>query len=102
MHFPAWLPEIAAAAPPLWLAISVTLAGLFLGFANLLYRLTGDVAPDTRRRLRVLVAGMVAGRGPVMVLEIAGLFGIPEGTVRSELFHAKRKLRAALDGRREE
>ena len=34
--------------------------------------------------------------------EIAGLFGIPEGTVRSELFHAQRKRRAALAGLREE
>jgi RNA polymerase sigma-70 factor (ECF subfamily) len=28
--------------------------------------------------------------------EIAGILGIPEGTVRSEVFHARRRLRTLL------
>ena len=28
--------------------------------------------------------------------EIAGILGIPEGTVRSEVFHARRRLRVLL------
>lgn len=64
-----------------------------------------------RGRLAAALAALPERQRLVVVLfevegyahgEIAGLFGIPEGTVRSELFHAKRKLRAALDGLREE
>ena len=64
-----------------------------------------------RERLAAALAALPERQRLVVVLfevegyahgEIAGLFGIPEGTVRSELFHAKRKLRAALDGLREE
>ncbi|MBL8214186.1 MAG: PDZ domain-containing protein [Bryobacterales bacterium] len=80
LHFPDWLPQLTAAGLPVWLAASLTLAGLLLGFANLLHRLRGDVGPDTQRRLRLLVAGMLAGRGPIMVLELAGLFGLPESS----------------------
>jgi RNA polymerase sigma-70 factor (ECF subfamily) len=29
--------------------------------------------------------------------EIAGMLGIPEGTVRSEVFHGRRRLRALLE-----
>ena len=38
----------------------------------------------------------VEGRGPA---EAARVLGVPEGTVRSRLFHARRQLRAALDRR---
>jgi len=31
-------------------------------------------------------------------VEVAGIVGVPEGTVRTRLFHAKRKLRALLGG----
>jgi len=34
--------------------------------------------------------------------EIAGVLGIPEGTVRSEVFHARRRLRALLVNWKEE
>ena len=73
-----------------------------------------DQAADARvrrGRLAAALAGLPERQRLVVVLfevegyahgEIAGLFGIPEGTVRSELFHAKRKLRTALDGLREE
>ena len=31
-------------------------------------------------------------------VEVAAIVGVPEGTVRTRLFHAKRKLREALEG----
>ena len=58
-------------------------------------------------RLRTALAGLPERQRMVVVLfdaegwahaEIGGLLGIPEGTVRSELFHARRALRRSLEG----
>jgi len=72
----------------------------------------GGPRPDTtaeRRalseRLRQALAELPERRRVAVVLfdvegyshaEIAGILGIPEGTVRSEVFHARRRLRALL------
>ena len=34
--------------------------------------------------------------------EIAALLGVPEGTVRADVFHARRRLRAVLGGKENE
>ena len=56
-------------------------------------------------RLRVALAELPERRRKAVVLfdvegyshaEIAGILGIPEGTVRSEVFHARRRLRTLL------
>jgi RNA polymerase sigma-70 factor (ECF subfamily) len=56
-------------------------------------------------RLRAALAELPPRRRTAVVLfdvegyshaEIAGMLGIPEGTVRSEVFHARRRLRALL------
>lgn len=56
-------------------------------------------------RLRAALADLPARRRAAVVLfdvegyshaEIAGILGIPEGTVRSEVFHARRRLRTLL------
>ena len=58
-------------------------------------------------RLRVALAGLPERQRMVVMLfdaegwahgEIGGLLGIPDGTVRSELHHARRALRQALAG----
>lgn len=68
-------------------------------------------AAEQRERLRSGLAGLPERQRLVVVLfevdgyahaEIAQLLGLPEGTVRSDLFHAKRRLRVALDSLREE
>jgi len=72
----------------------------------------GGPRPDTDalrnelgERLRTALAELPARRRTAVVLfdvegyshaEIAGMLGIPEGTVRSEVFHARRRLRALL------
>ena len=78
----------------------------------------GGPRPDTtaeRRalseRLREALAELPERRRVAVVLfdvegyshaEIAGILGIPEGTVRSEVFHARRRLRALLADWKEE
>jgi RNA polymerase sigma-70 factor (ECF subfamily) len=78
----------------------------------------GGPRPDTtaeRRalgeRLRQALAELPERRRIAVVLfdvegyshaEIAGVLGIPEGTVRSEVFHARRRLRALLADWKEE
>jgi RNA polymerase sigma-70 factor (ECF subfamily) len=63
-------------------------------------------AVERRARLRAALAQLPERQRLAVVLfevegyahgEIAQLLGIPEGTARSELFHAKRKLRVLLD-----
>ena len=58
-------------------------------------------------RLRVALAGLPERQRMVVMLfdaegwahaEIGGLLGIPDGTVRSELHHARRALRQSLEG----
>ncbi len=72
----------------------------------------GGPRPDTDalrselgERLRTALAELPPRRRTAVVLfdvegyshaEIAGMLGIPEGTVRSEVFHARRRLRALL------
>jgi RNA polymerase sigma-70 factor (ECF subfamily) len=72
----------------------------------------GGPRPDTDalrselgEHLRAALAELPARRRTAVVLfdvegyshaEIAGMLGIPEGTVRSEVFHARRRLRALL------
>lgn len=60
---------------------------------------------DLRERLRVALAGLPERQRMAITLfdvegyphaEIAGILGIPEGTVRSDVFHARRALREAL------
>lgn len=78
----------------------------------------GDPSPERetdrallRRRLREALATLPERQRMAVTLfdaegyahaEIAALLGIPEGTVRSDVFHARRALRAALAGFREE
>jgi len=78
----------------------------------------GGPRPDTtaeRRalgdRLRQALAELPERRRVAVVLfdvdgyshaEIAAVLGIPEGTVRSEVFHARRRLRALLADWKEE
>ena len=75
-------------------------------------RATDRAGPDThtlrselRRQLSEALATLPERQRTVAVLfevegyahaEIAALLGMPEGTVRSDLFHARRRLRAAL------
>ena len=72
----------------------------------------GGPRPDTEavrselgERLRAALAELPERRRTAVVLfdvegyshaEIAGILGIPEGTVRSEVFHGRRRLRALL------
>lgn len=72
----------------------------------------GGPRPDTEavrselgEHLRAALAQLPPRRRMAVVLfdvegyshaEIAGMLGIPEGTVRSEVFHARRRLRALL------
>jgi RNA polymerase sigma-70 factor (ECF subfamily) len=72
----------------------------------------GGPRPDTEavrselgERLRAALAELPPRRRAAVVLfdvegyshaEIAEMLGIPEGTVRSEVFHARRRLRALL------
>lgn len=78
----------------------------------------GGPRPDTDteraalgERLRAALALLTPRRRMAVVLfdvegyshgEIAGILGIPEGTVRSEVFHARRQLRAQLQDWKEE
>jgi len=94
-------------------------------FGPWLLRIVSNAATDRRRRRTVrrvepLDPGLAAG-GPLAELperrrvavvlfdvegyshaEIAAVLGIPEGTVRSEVFHARRRLRALLVDWKEE
>ncbi|HEV8398540.1 MAG TPA: RNA polymerase sigma factor [Gemmatimonadales bacterium] len=63
------------------------------------------VRNELGERLRAALAELPPRRRTAVVLfdvegyshaEIAGMLGIPEGTVRSEVFHARRRLRALL------
>src|SRR6266705_250359 len=85
-------------------------------FGPWLLRIVANAATDRRRRRTVrrvepLDPGLVAGgarpdrtaerralaqRLREALAEIADVLGIPEGTVRSEVFHARRRLRALL------
>lgn len=78
----------------------------------------GGTRPDVEaeraalgERLRTALAQLSPRRRTAVVLfdvegyahgEIAGILGIPEGTVRSEVFHARRQLRALLQDWKEE
>lgn len=62
-------------------------------------------------RLRAALAELPERRRTAVVLfdvegyshaEIAGILGIPEGTVRSEVFHGRRRLRALLEDWKEQ
>lgn len=62
-------------------------------------------AADIRERLRAALATLPERQRMALTLfdvegyphaEIAGILGIPEGTVRSDVFHARRTLRALL------
>ncbi|MBS1825413.1 MAG: SpoIIE family protein phosphatase [Acidobacteria bacterium] len=75
VHFPLWLPALQSARLPVWLWVGMAWFSMLLGFANLIYRLLGETAPDTRRRLRVLLTGMVLGRGPLLIVDIVGMLG---------------------------
>jgi RNA polymerase sigma-70 factor (ECF subfamily) len=66
---------------------------------------------DLRGRLAAALAGLPERQRLALVLfevegyahaEIGKVLGIPEGTARSEVFHARRKLRATLGEQREE
>ena len=66
---------------------------------------TEAVRSELAERLRAALAELPPRRRTAVVLfdvegyshaEIAGILGIPEGTVRSEVFHARRRLRALL------
>ena len=66
---------------------------------------TDAVRSELGERLRAALAELPPRRRTAVVLfdvegyshaEIAGMLGIPEGTVRSEVFHARRRLRALL------
>jgi len=66
---------------------------------------TDAVRSELGERLRAALAELSARRRTAVVLfdvegyshaEIAEMLGIPEGTVRSEVFHARRRLRALL------
>lgn len=56
-------------------------------------RLRSALAELPERRRKAVVLFDVEGYSHA---EIAGILGIPEGTVRSEVFHARRRLRALL------
>ncbi|MBL8218608.1 MAG: PDZ domain-containing protein, partial [Bryobacterales bacterium] len=75
LHYPEYLPPLLSARMPRAVWIPVALLSVSLGFANLIYRTLGETNPDTRRRLRLLLTGMVLGRGPMLVLDTAALFG---------------------------
>lgn len=62
-------------------------------------RLAAALATLTPRRQLAVVLFDVEGYAHG---EIAGILGIPEGTVRSEVFHARRQLRALLQDWKEE
>jgi RNA polymerase sigma-70 factor (ECF subfamily) len=64
------------------------------------------VQKELGERLRAALAELPERRRTAVVLfdvegyshaEIAGILGIPEGTVRSEVFHGRRRLRALLE-----
>lgn len=64
------------------------------------------VRSELGERLRAALAELPERRRTAVVLfdvegyshaEIAGILGIPEGTVRSEVFHGRRRLRALLE-----
>jgi RNA polymerase sigma-70 factor (ECF subfamily) len=61
-------------------------------------RLTAALAELPERQRVAVVLFDVEGYSHA---EIAALLDIPEGTVRSEVFHARRRLRGALGGERE-
>jgi RNA polymerase sigma-70 factor (ECF subfamily) len=75
--------------------------------------MTPDVAADQaliRTRLETALAGLPERQRTALVLfevegyahaEIAALLGGPEGTVRSDVFHGRRRLRAVLGDREE-
>ncbi|MBL8178038.1 MAG: SpoIIE family protein phosphatase [Bryobacterales bacterium] len=75
LHYPGHLPLLQSVRMPGPLWVAASLLALGLGFANLIYRMLGESHADTRRRLRVLIAGMVLGRGPLLFLEVTALFG---------------------------
>lgn len=77
LHFPDWLPAAQAVQIPTDIGVILTWAVVLLGLANLIYRLAGETAPDTQRRLRLFLAGTLLGRGPLLLLDIAFLFGRP-------------------------
>jgi RNA polymerase sigma-70 factor (ECF subfamily) len=72
-------------------------------FGPWLLRIVANAATDRRRRRSVrrtaLVLFDVEGYSHA---EIAAILGIPEGTVRSEVFHGRRRLRALLGDWKEE
>jgi RNA polymerase sigma-70 factor (ECF subfamily) len=62
-------------------------------------RLRSALAELPERRRTAVVLFDVEGYSHA---EIAGILGVPEGTVRSEVFHARRRLRALLADWREQ
>jgi len=77
LHAPAWLPAAQAWQTPTSVLLVLIWSATLVAIANLVYRLAGETHPDTRRRLRLLLAGMLIGRGPLLFLDIASLFGRP-------------------------
>lgn len=66
----------------------------------------GEEACDEVRRLREALSGLPSDQRAVLTLhylegmkleEIAGVLGIPAGTVKSRLFHAREQLRRVLE-----
>ena len=62
-------------------------------------RLRGALAELPARRRMAVVLFDVEGYSHA---EIAGILGIAEGTVRSEVFHARRRLRVLLEDWKED
>src|SRR2546427_223052 len=67
--------------------------GVVAGRRALSERLRGALAELPARRRMAVVLFDVEGYSHA---EIAGILGIAEGTVRSEVFHARRRLRVLL------
>ncbi len=70
-------------------------------------RAATDEPPDARASLREALAGLAPEQRQLLTLvylegvpqqEIAGLLGVPLGTVKSRLFSARERLRALMDG----
>src|SRR5437773_1408543 len=98
--------------------VARAVAGERAAFGTLVERYAGVARPDTtterralNERLRQALAELPERRRMAVVLfdvegyshgEIALILGIPEGTVRSEVFHARRRLRVLLADWKEE
>lgn len=70
-EFPAGIDRWRALQLPDAWSTWLLYGSMALGVANIIYRLAGETEPDTRRRLRLLVVGLLLGRGPLLALEVA-------------------------------